>query len=260
MSKTITPKDENLNNLGLTALLYIISIIILIGGELLNKYPYTNPMFAADYIYAELGVAILAILSVVFLFPGRSIGFRKPKIKNKKILIPIIIMLIVSFVRWGASFIMIGEGEVINYYLIFRILLTVLVVGFTEEWMYRGLLLSVLSRKFGLRNGALVALVLFGVLHIFNIAGGLPLSNAIIQFINTIIIGSVFLYTAIETGSILIPIIVHGLYDFMVISSGTYESPNLVYVSMVVTAILFSAGIYCLVKIFRIKEDRKLEY
>lgn len=90
-------------------------------------------------------------------------------------------------------------------------------VGINEEWIFRGLLLAAFCRWWGLRRGAVIALICFGGFHLLNVAAGVPLRLGAIQVATTILLGSVFVMGAIDTRSLLWPMAVHALYDFAVL-------------------------------------------
>jgi membrane protease YdiL (CAAX protease family) len=90
-------------------------------------------------------------------------------------------------------------------------------VGLNEEWIFRGFLLVAFVRWWGQRRGAFAALTAFSAFHLLNIAGGVPPHLALIQFVSTFLLGSVFLLGALATRSLLLPMVAHALYDFAVI-------------------------------------------
>ncbi|MYV17084.1 CPBP family intramembrane glutamic endopeptidase [Furfurilactobacillus milii] len=93
-----------------------------------------------------------------------------------------------------------------------------LFVGTTEEYVFRGLLLPLASRLGHGRNqlwtGVLVSSVLFGLAHSVN-ALQQPVMATIVQMLSAITIGIMLSAIYLRTGSLLFPIILHGLNDFV---------------------------------------------
>ncbi len=91
--------------------------------------------------------------------------------------------------------------------------------GFYEETIFRGVTVPIGMRYFKSekRVGILVLLsaLVFGLMHIGNIANGASIQMGIAQGIATIFAGIFFIAAYLRTGNILIPIFMHGIYDYM---------------------------------------------
>lgn len=86
-------------------------------------------------------------------------------------------------------------------------------VGFGEEIITRGTLLAGLRSKYNETKVWFISTIAFSALHAPNIFFGLELSSMIIQFIFAFIVGSLFYATRRISGSLLLPMILHGLWD-----------------------------------------------
>lgn len=216
---TGVPTAGHLDNRLIVAVLYLSSLVILSYGLITSPVPYTDPSFASHYLSTELTVAVLFLLATGFFFDRRRIGLRAPELVEPKKAVPLAIVLLASFLSWLYNVLTLPADVPYTFAPALDTLKTTLTVGFTEEWMYRGLLFAFFSRMFGLRTGAIIALVLFGALHLLNMFGGTTPGMAAFQFLNTILLGSTFLLAAIGTRSLLFPMLAHGLYDFSVIDT-----------------------------------------
>ncbi len=91
--------------------------------------------------------------------------------------------------------------------------------GFYEETIFRGVTVPIGMRYFKSekRVGILVLIsaLVFGLMHIGNIANGASIQMGIAQGIATIFAGIFFIAAYLRTGNILIPIFMHGIYDYM---------------------------------------------
>ena len=86
-------------------------------------------------------------------------------------------------------------------------------VGFGEEFMFRGLAISALRDR-GLTEGrvALWSSVLFGAAHSMNLIVVGP--KALVQVIITVLAGYFFYLVRRWSGGIMVPAVLHGLWDF----------------------------------------------
>ena len=98
------------------------------------------------------------------------------------------------------------------------LLLATLCVGFAEEGMFRGIGVTVF-RSNGLSEGrvALWSSVVFGAVHLTNAisTGG----NAVAQAIAVSFAGYFFYLTRRVSGGLIVPAIIHGLFDFSILSA-----------------------------------------
>ena len=95
-----------------------------------------------------------------------------------------------------------------------------LVVGFNEETMFRGVLL----RGFRQHGSEVYAwawsTALFGLVHGLNVFAGSPVNVVIPQILNAFMLGTLFYLTKRVSGSLVIPILVHALWDLSLFSHG----------------------------------------
>lgn len=98
------------------------------------------------------------------------------------------------------------------------LLLSTLMVGFTEELMFRGVGVTVFrANGFGEGGVALWTCVIFGLAHATNLfSEGM---NAFVQVLITAMAGYFFYLIRRRTGGLLVPALVHGLWDFALISA-----------------------------------------
>ena len=91
--------------------------------------------------------------------------------------------------------------------------------GFFEETIFRGVTVPIGMRY--IRSEKRVSVIVlftalvFGLLHIGNVINGASVAMGIIQGIATIFAGLLFVAAFLRTGNILVPIFMHGVYDYM---------------------------------------------
>lgn len=107
------------------------------------------------------------------------------------------------------------------------LLVSTLMVGFTEELMFRGLGVTVF-RANGFSEGrvALWTCVIFGLAHASNLFGEGP--KALVQVLVTAAAGYFFYVIRRRTGGLLVPALVHGLWDFSLISASVVPGKSYV--------------------------------
>ena len=106
------------------------------------------------------------------------------------------------------------------------LLLTTLIVGFTEEAIFRGIGVTTFRRNgYTEAKVALWTTILFGLAHSTNFFTEGP--GAFSQVFTTIVAGYLFYLIRRRTGGLVAPAIVHGLWDFGLIT--TIMIPNQPY-------------------------------
>ena len=113
--------------------------------------------------------------------------------------------------------------NVVDYGFYFKPTMLALVMaiaaGFFEETIFRGVTVPIGMRY--IRSEKRVSIIVlftalvFGLLHIGNVINGASVAMGIIQGTATIFAGLLFAAVFLRTGNILIPIIMHGVYDYM---------------------------------------------
>ena len=90
-----------------------------------------------------------------------------------------------------------------------------LAAGTVEEMVFRGLIMGILERRFGIRAAVIAPSVLFGALHI--IGRDMDFVSTVQFLIAGSIVGILFSLIAYESGSVWNSAIVHGVWNMAVI-------------------------------------------
>ena len=96
-------------------------------------------------------------------------------------------------------------------------------VGLGEEMITRGSMVVGLRSRFAEGKVWLFSTLLFSAMHVPNVYFGLPMANMPIQVILTFIMGSGLYVVRRMSGTLLLPIILHGLWDsslFLTVATG----------------------------------------
>ena len=101
-------------------------------------------------------------------------------------------------------------------------------VGFGEEMITRGSMIVGLRSRFSEGRVWLISTLLFSALHVPNVMFGLPISQMPIQVLLTFIMGSGFYVIRRMSGTLILPMVLHGLWDsslFLTVATGGQPSP-----------------------------------
>lgn len=103
--------------------------------------------------------------------------------------------------------------------LLYMIPVSVLLVGPGEELLFRGVVQGVFRRAVGVAPAILAASLLFGLPHLFAVESGNPWVYVLVAASLGVVLGSVYEYTE----SILVPAVVHGLWNAALFASEWYR-------------------------------------
>ncbi len=96
--------------------------------------------------------------------------------------------------------------------------LAILVVGPSEELLFRGAIQGVLRRSYSAVPAIAIASALFGVAHVFALLGG-PLSGILVYISVTFVLGMILGAIYEKTENVLVPSLVHGVYNAILFTS-----------------------------------------
>lgn len=112
-------------------------------------------------------------------------------------------------------------------------------VGFGEEMITRGGMVVSLRSRFGEGQVWLISTLMFSALHIPNVLFGLPLWAMPIQVVLTFVMGSALYAVRRMTGTLIAPMLLHGLWDssiFLSVAAGV-ETSQIQFIVYPVTAV-----------------------
>ncbi len=164
-------------------------------------------------IPVAIALAVFAIVTTIF-------GWWKPVMRDRRraggwpIALPIIAVVIMLVV------VDYGNLPKLDTNFLLLVVIGTILVGISEELMYRGLV--VVSFRSSMREGHvwLWSSVAFGLLHLSNVVLGQDLMPTLQQVALTTVIGSVMYIARRTTGSIIMAMVIHALWDFTVFTQG----------------------------------------
>jgi membrane protease YdiL (CAAX protease family) len=179
-------------------------------------------------------------------------GFRKLEAKQAGAVLFYIPLLIIAV----AQPVMSGINVDLSLVEVISIVIMTLLVGFTEESIFRGIIRDKLKFK-GPVFYIVFSSVFFGVLHMANALDGKDIIHTLLQVINALLLGCV-LALLIEAGNNIIPLIAfHFIYDALAMVSNENLDHEVLIVSILNILYLFY-GIYLVIELTRRHKNHSL--
>lgn len=192
-----------------------------------NRVDYTR--IGEDVRTTKLWYALPTLLGCAFLVMAitvlgwwRMALFDKVKSGPRWVwILPAVMALII-----GNNFLSVPAGEVSPALLLWSTL-GAAGVGFGEEMATRGTLIVGLRSRFSETRVWLISTLSFAALHVPNVVFGLPMYAMPVQVVLTFIMGSGFYVMRRISGTLVLPMILHGLWDsslFLQVATGVAPS------------------------------------
>jgi len=194
---------------------YIAYLVIVIGGMMAGGANYLD-MVGADVVFGSIVLPLS--LGAIFLFAVISwLGWWTPLMRDNELASPTWLKWPMILIAGAMIFMGLSSTNWSNIAASHLMLLVVagILVGFNEEALCRGIV--VLGIREGGRSEAFVLVLsslLFGMIHLPNALIGLPLGGAAIQVVFAAMMGAGFYVIRRTSGSLLVPMVIHGLWDF----------------------------------------------
>lgn len=201
------------------------------------NYSYDKPERVYVLIFVEIALTIIAIQGVRY-FGEQSVGFAKLDKKNLKWVIPFIIFIMIMLMGYFVT----ATNLSANLLLISLICVTTLLVGISEEIIFRGIIFHNFLAKFSPIKSIFISALFFASLHIVNILGGMSFNAMLAQFISTFLLGVTFAGITYKIKNITPLIIYHWLWDFILIS-GMVAGTNIGMLPLIGIALEFVVSV-----------------
>ncbi|RDV02439.1 CPBP family intramembrane metalloprotease [Sphingorhabdus pulchriflava] len=182
-----------------------------------------SEMVTSQILWATPAAA--AFLLIIVWFTGwRDLGFKAPKTAGMLKVIWLPLLYIIGFVFYGFS----KDSEGLTASVITIVFINTMIVGFSEELAFRGILWGGARKAMSFWPAAILVSVLFGSVHIANTFLTGEFNEAITQAMIATMSGLTFLAIRIRTASLWVAMVLHGLWDFGVflIGFGAVKDPS----------------------------------
>lgn len=194
-------------------------IFSIIGLELLLMVFFTaNGAFVSitspeSPLLQFIGVVPLALGILIYLLVGnkwKQYFFTSPSSAKKTFLYSLPLLLVLLLIAYGNN----GLNTSSLPDLFIMLLIQILVIGLVEEMFFRGFMLRLLLSK-GFRVAVFTTSFLFAITHSLQLIGGQSLIDTFFQIIYAFMVGLVLSLLVVHRQSIIIPILFHGLNNFL---------------------------------------------
>ncbi|AXY26228.1 CPBP family intramembrane metalloprotease [Suicoccus acidiformans] len=208
--------------------LLLYNTIMAIGLFVCNYFwntPYTSDNFSRKFL------VFMTLLAILALYHGLK---HKSELtlsnKSKASYIPSMI-LFVPVVGFGIYSMITGFSPTLTFLIL---VIDTALIGIAEEGMYRVILLGSMVRKMHPVLALVLSSLLFCLLHVLNLIGGLSVSEVISQLGSTFVMGMFLGAMYLETKKPIFPVIFHSLWDYIILS-GSLETLSFMPIALVGT-------------------------
>lgn len=203
----------------------VYELIMIIGSIIMSSFVRTGDNNLSKLIINSI-IQLISSGYIVYIirkfYKFDNVGFSRINREKLVWFIPYIFILIPMLYKFIE-----GIYKNISYFngttliSIVLILMGTVMAGFSEEIMFRGLLLNTLKVKIPLISAMIISSLGFSVMHITTIFAGKTLIEAIVNVIVSSLLGFSFVPLAIILNNILPLAIFHTLWNFIIMASST---------------------------------------
>ena len=216
------------------AILWIV-VYVVSAGTVRSNFGDESPILTA--LLAAIAVLIVVFIKVTHLEERYGLCKWKGKAGDYLFFIPMLILMTGNL--WnGFGIAYDGMGQVYAA-------VSMALVGFAEEMIFRGFLFRILLKKDPVPVAVIISAVTFGIGHIVNLFTGHASVETVVQIFFAIAWGFIMTVVFYKSGSLIMCIIVHSLIDVFSKFKNVNGEQNLTmdYIYMGVT--LVGAVAYC---------------
>jgi len=198
---------------------------------------YGDPAMVQVLVFFEAVMSIYAVVVARRIFGAWDCGFGPVDWGGVLWLVPNFALMAVLFgvaLRGGA----VGFSG-----LVVLVIVTMILVGFSEELMFRGIVLRGGLRAMGTGKAILVSAVMFSLLHSVNVLAFLPVGDMLLQLALTFVFGLAMACYGLRANSLVPLIVFHALWDMVQFLGGIFQADfgPLIDVGIVVNAVVAAA-------------------
>ena len=198
---------------------------------------YGDPTMVYVLIGFEVILSLYAVVMARPLFRHWHCGFSPIDWSGMWWLVP-------NFLIMAALFaVVLSSGSVEFSGLALLIIVTMILVGFSEELMFRGVVLRGGLSEVSTGQAILISAVLFSLLHSVNVLAFVPLDGMLQQLVLTFVFGLAMACYALRVNSLIPLIVFHALWDMVQFLGGLYQAEfgPLITIGIVVNAVVAAA-------------------
>jgi len=235
MNEIINDSQYRLKPTLRNALIIVVAyVLILIGIETLSGVPYTDVAKSSQNLLFGILIPVAigsVFLTIIALWSGwwKDVWRDQYKIKDHAWMHIFLILVVIGIV---ANFLSGSISSQSTSFIVIALIATAF-VGYSEELLTRGLLVR------GARGSGfteikifIIVMVVFGFIHGLNIINGQAVLTTLQQILFAGLTGGVYYTIYRKTGLLAVPIILHTLLDFSILTMGTVQNPTMTFVAI----------------------------
>lgn len=198
---------------------------------------YGEPKMVQVLVFFEIALSVYAIFMARRLFGHWHCGFGPVDWRGMVWMLPNFLVMAALFAA------VLRNGTVELSGLAVLVVVTTILVGFSEELMFRGVVLRGGLREAGTGRAILISAVLFSLLHSVNMLAFVPFDAMLQQMLLTFVFGLAMACYALRINSLVPVIVFHALWDMVQFLAIIYKADlgQLVMVGIVVNAVVAGA-------------------
>jgi membrane protease YdiL (CAAX protease family) len=228
----------------LTALLY--TTVTGLGMWLMKRstgFSYGQPEMIYTMWWVEIILSAITIFVTLRYFNWHEVGFHKLNPLQLLWLLPSALILGTMLVQFFNTLTK-AQLSTSQWQLVVLIAFTTFLVGFSEELLFRGIVLHAFLKNKGVYLAMLVSALAFSLLHAVNVFGGVPVPSMLVQLVMTFLFGFFFAPLMLRLNNLIPLIVFHWLWDFVLIAGSVVAanyplSPLLILLNIVLGSILW---------------------
>jgi membrane protease YdiL (CAAX protease family) len=222
------------------AILEIVVIVVYFTAGIIAHF--LNLSSLGLYGLANLGLTIIVAVLLTVMGWWKAVGFRSPDRRGDSL------YFLLPFLPVFLNFI--PGVEVTSFRYLLEVFVIMLMVGFVEESIFRGLMLNALKVR-GLWKAAIITTLLFGLTHALNVLAGKSLVEDVSQIFYAVGIGFAFAALVLRTGILWPLVLAHWLIN--VIGFIQRPGPWNVLVTVSVAIVFTAYGVFVMLQKNRVK-------
>ena len=259
MNKTV---KKTYTVIAVAALALCVAAIIL---YYLPSFAYTDDVKQSDLI----GDTLIRLFAVVFLvcvlLAGGEGGVLRPRLKGlTTTLLVCLPCFFVAIVNFPFSALVKGVAVVERGDLIWLFVINCILIAVIEEVFFRGIFQAIIysrlkGRRFDLIWTVVITSAFFALWHLTNLIGGAGIGDTLLQVVYTFLLGCMFSFMFVKTGSLYPCIIAHAVFDvggrlIPTLGSGVFQD---VVFWVLTIAVGVLCGVYVTVMLFKMQKERE---
>ena len=231
---------------------YLVLVFVI---QISSGIPFPEWGDSAGNLFRAAGISLI-VATVLLAITTTLLGWWRPALYDRHrsthrwpIIAPIAmaVLAVVNLigVDWGAY-----TGA------FFAASLALALVGFTEEIVHRGLLLVALRSRFNEGMVWFLSTLLFACLHFANIGLGQDVVPTLQQVLFAFGAGTIFYILRRTTGSLILAMVLHGVWDFASFADGVGTPAEFTYVTSVVYILVIVFALASVAWVIRGADER----